>query len=121
MMVYLLNIGINCENASHRYVVYVNDDKEKTLLFTKDTIEYAPQVICDSYVIKQVIPCLSIGDILEMLPEKVDGEWLYINRTYNKTYQMNYRFKNIAHDEEMVNAISELLIWCYRDNLLITK
>lgn len=110
----LQELGFNVKKyASMCWLSYESDippyEKEKNLT-THDIYCYESSSL-------EPIPTMSIGDIIEVLPTKIDEFLLYTNLKYvaydNKTTNLFYTYKC-----RFIDSLFDCLVWCIKQKII---
>ena len=95
------------KHSSMCYLPYYNSSLYKIDGYTLDTIERN-----DSF---HSIPTMSIGDIIEVLPENIDNNFFLMFEKDYVTYNNRYVFLMGKEEKNLINALFETLKWCIKE------
>ena len=106
----LKKLGLDVrEHSSMYYLPYYNSSSYKIDGYILDTIEKN-----DSF---NSIPTMTIGDIINVLPFKIDTHYfLSVNSEYC-AYSMSGDFDTIffTREKEIMNNLFKTLVWCIKE------
>ena len=94
------------KHSSMCYLPYYYSSLYKIDGYTLDTIEKN-----DSF---NSIPTMSIGDIIEVLPENIDNNFFLMFEKDYVAYNNRYLVLMSKEEKNLITALFECLVWCIK-------